>query len=82
MIITEFYKTREDGVNLYRTYSNAGFTIRQEQTGAEYAEAIDVEGSGMTYVETDTPIEDEELTDSEALSIIMGRDSDEPADGE
>lgn len=80
MIITEFYTTREDGVNLYRTYSDAGLYIRQE-TSAEYAEAIDVEGL-HTYTETDRPVEDEELTDSEALSIIMGRDSDEPADGE
>lgn len=80
MIITEFYSTREDGVNLYRTYSDAGLYIRQE-TGAEYAEAIDVEGSGHTYTETDTPIV-EEISDSEALSIIMGRNSDEPADGE
>ena len=81
MIITEFYTTRVDGVNLYRTYSDAGLYIRQEQTGAEYAEAIDVEGSGMTYVETDSPIV-EEISDSEALSIIMGRDGNEPADGE
>jgi hypothetical protein len=80
MIITEFYTTREDGVNLYRTYSDAGLYIRQE-TGAEYAEAVDVEGSEYIYTETDRPIEDD-LTDSEALSIIMGRDSDEPADGD
>ena len=81
MIINEFYTTRPDGVNLYRTYSDAGLYIRQEQTGAEYAEAIDVEGSGMTYVETDSPVV-EEISDSEALSIIMGRDADEPADGD
>lgn len=81
MIITEFYTTRTDGVNLYRTYSDAGMYIRQEQTGTEYAEAIDVEGSGYTYTETDSPIV-EELSDSEALNIIMGRDADEPADGE
>lgn len=80
MIITEFYITREDGVNLYRTYSDAGLYIRQE-TGVEYAEAIDIEGM-HTYTETDTPIEDEEISDSEALNIIMGRDADEPADGE
>ena len=81
MIITEFYTIREDGVNLYRTYSDARFTIRQEQTGAEYTEAIDVEGSGMTYVETNEPIV-EEISNSEALNIIMGRDNNEPANGE
>jgi hypothetical protein len=80
MIITEFYTTREDGVNLYRTYSDAGVYIRQE-TGVEYAEAIDVEGM-HTYTETDRPVEDEEISDSEALSIIMGRDNNEPADGD
>lgn len=80
MIVTEFYREREDGVALYRTYSDAGLYIRQE-TGTEYAEAIDVEGL-HTYTETDRPIEDEEISDSEALSIIMGRDADEPADGE
>lgn len=80
MIITKFFITRWDGVNLYRTYSDAGLYIRQE-TGAEYAEAIDVEGL-HTYTETDRPIEDEDISDSEALSIIMGRDGDEPADGD
>lgn len=79
MIITEHYMTREDGVSLTRTYSGAGYYIRQE-TGQEYAEAIDIEGL-HTYTETDTPIEDE-ITDTEALNIIMGRDADEPADGD
>lgn len=58
MIITEFFTTREDGVNLYRTYSDAGLYIRQE-TGVEYAEAIDVEGM-HTYTETDRPFEEVE----------------------
>lgn len=75
MIITEFYRERGDGVKLYRTYSNAGLMIRQEQTGAEYAEAIDVDGSGYSYIETDTPIEGEELTDSEALDVLLGRNA-------
>lgn len=65
----------DDGVKLFRTYSDAGMYIRQEQTGAVYAEAVDVEDSGMTYAETDTPIEDE-IEDGEALNIIMGRDAD------
>lgn len=45
MIVREFYRTRKDGVSLYRTYSDAGYLIRQTQTGAEYAEAIDVAGT-------------------------------------
>lgn len=29
--------------------------IRQNETGMEYAEAIDVEGAPYTYTETETP---------------------------
>ena len=56
----EFYRTREDGVNLYRTFTNKNVYIRQEQTGEEYpVEAIDVENAPYTYTETDIPIEGE-----------------------
>ena len=58
MIIKIFYKTRDDGVNLYRTYSDQGQTIIQKETGIEYAEAIDVEYAQYTYVESgNTPEE-------------------------
>lgn len=57
MIVREFYKTRKDGVNLYRTYSDSNMYIRQIETGIEYSEAIDVEFANYTYEETDTPIE-------------------------
>lgn len=57
MIIKEFYRTRKDGVNLYRTYSDKEVYILQNETGAEYEEAIDVEGAPYTYSETDKPIE-------------------------
>ena len=77
MIVTEFYRKREDGINLYRTYSDAGMMIQQEQTGAVYVEAVDVENSGYIYVETDIPIEDDELTDTEALNILLGGDINE-----
>ena len=52
MIIKEFFETRNDGVNLYRTYSDQGFMIRQIETGAIYSEAIDIEGAPYTYEET------------------------------
>jgi hypothetical protein len=58
MIVREFYKTREDGVNLYRTYSDEGYYILQTQTGIEYSEAIDVENAPYVYMETDNKIED------------------------
>lgn len=72
MIKTEFYMIREDGVELVRTYSDAGMMIRQDGTGAEYAEAIDPVETGKTYTETDIPIEDEDISAEEALSIITG----------
>ena len=57
MIIREFYLTRKDGVNLYRTYSDEGFYIIQNETGIEYSEAVDVEGAPYTYSESDKLIE-------------------------
>lgn len=40
-----------------RTYSDAGYTVRQDQTGREYAQAIDLETAGYSYTETENPIE-------------------------
>ena len=59
MIVKEFYMTREDGVNLYRTYSDEGFYILQNETSVKYSEAVDVEDAPFTYTETDEPIEKE-----------------------
>lgn len=42
MIKKEYYKTREDGVNLYRTYSDTDHKIVNKKTGAVYGDAIDV----------------------------------------
>lgn len=72
MIIKEFFKTRKDGTNLYRTYSDAGYYILQEQTGLEYAEAVDVENAPYTYVETDKLIEIEEvLSQDETIEVVQ-----------
>ena len=57
MVIREFFKTREDGVNLYRTYSDQGFMVRQVETGILYSEPIDIEDAPYTYEETDELIE-------------------------
>lgn len=86
MIVKEHYKTRTDGVELYRTYSDAGYLIRQAETGAEYDEAIDVDGTPYTYTETDKLVTDnfdietaspeqlrERLLDTEtAAKILLG----------
>ena len=68
MIKTEFFKIRDDGVILVRTYSIENKYIRQVETGTEYTEAVDIgEKVGedykltkYTYEETDKPIEEEE----------------------
>lgn len=70
MIVKEPYKTRADGVQLVRTYSDEGKRIIQNETGAVYDEAIDVEGASFTYSESaeDAP----PLNADEALAIVLG----------
>lgn len=58
MIKNEFYATRKDGVNLYRTYSDEQFLIQKVGTDEIYDEAIDIEGAPYTYIETDEKIEE------------------------
>lgn len=62
MVAKEFYRTREDGVDLFRTYSDKGLQIQKVGTDEIYDEAVDVENSGFEYVETDIPIETEQET--------------------
>ena len=69
MIKREFYKTRKDGVNLYRTYSDEGYRIKQIETSNVYDEAIDVEDAPYTYEETDILIE-EEATEQDYLEAL------------
>ena len=56
MIRTEFFKTRDDCVNLYRTYSDEGRRIIRND-GIEYDDAVDVEDSEYTYTESENFIE-------------------------
>ena len=71
MIVKEFYETRFDGVNLYRTYSDIEHYIRQVETGNVYTEAIDVESASYTYEETEDVIE-KSKTELERLAEEMG----------
>ena len=64
MVIKEFYNTRKDGVNLYRNYSDKNLLIQKVGTNEIYAEAIDVETANFEYIETETPIETEEASES------------------
>lgn len=61
MIKTEFYRTREDGIDLYRTYSDSNKYILQVETGIEYDEAIDVadENGNIRYTYEETEKEKE-----------------------
>ena len=61
MVVKEFYRTREDGVNLYRNYSDEGYYIQKVGTDEVYSEAIDVENAPYVYVETAEKIEDEKF---------------------
>jgi hypothetical protein len=72
MIVKEEFRTRADGVKLFRTYSDEGKYIIQNETGVTYSEAIDVENAPYTYTESVEDIDTEELTAEEALSIILG----------
>lgn len=60
MIVREFYQTRQDGVNLFRTYSDENKYIKKVGTNEEYSEAIDIEGAPYVYEETDKEIEEYE----------------------
>lgn len=77
-IVREYYKTRKDGVSLYRTYSDEQFTIHKIGTEEYYSEAIDVENAPFEYEETTEKIEVEETEQTEieekaqAYDILVG----------
>lgn len=64
MIVKEEYKTRSDGVKLFRIYSDAGKSIIQNETGNVYAEAIDVENAPYTYSEHEENIDGSDPEDT------------------
>ena len=67
MIKTEFFIEREDGIKLYKTYSdNKKMNLLQNETGIIYSEAIDIENSEYTYSEVEKPEEETvELNENE-----------------
>lgn len=69
MIVKNYYKTRADGVKLYRYRSDERRQIEQSGTGYLYDEAIDPECSTYTYAEA---ADGEEIPAEEALKIITG----------
>lgn len=75
MIITTYYSTRLDGVNLYINYSDKNVKI-MNQDGDIYDDAVDVENSPNTYTETNIPITMMESIPSgdEVLSELFGEE--------
>ena len=57
MIKREFYKERNDGVKLYKTYSDENYRIQKVGTNEIYDEAIDVFPIQYNYEETSEKVE-------------------------
>lgn len=62
-----------DGRTFLYTYSDAGFCIRQNETGQIYADALDITPCPYTYTETDIPIDPEQTISEENLYAEAGR---------
>ena len=70
MIAKEFYRTREDGVKLYKTYSDTEHKIRNIKTNAIYSDAIDIsENEDYEEVEDYVELEGPETYDEIAPLI-------------
>ena len=59
MIVKEYFMTRNDGVKLYKSYSDNNKIIHKIGTQEEYSDAIDVEDAPYVYEETDKEIPEE-----------------------
>lgn len=53
MIKQEYYKTRNDGVVLFKTYSDTNKYVKQVETNRVYPVAIDVYPIKYTYIEVE-----------------------------
>lgn len=69
MIITELFRIREDGVNLYKTHSDKNVYI--QRNGDIYEEAIDPEGTNRVYTETDILIPQEQVQQIEQKEEVL-----------
>lgn len=75
MIKKEYYKTREDGVKLYRTYSDSGHKIKRVSDGITYGDAIDV-SENVEYEEVDEYIDTELLYSYEEVLEVVDKSKD------
>ena len=69
MITTEIITI---GTRQFQKTSSDTYMIRQIETGKLYQEAMDIVPCSYTYEEAEELLPEFELTDSEALSIILG----------
>lgn len=76
MIKKESYMTREDGVELYRTFSDTDHKIRNKRTGNVYGDAIDI-SEAEEYEEVDEYIELEGASTYEEVLEINASISEE-----
>lgn len=80
MVISEFYRIREDGVNLYKIYSDNGFEIQHKSTLEIFGDVIDdntncvndfIETENKVPYELDQVLEDDrELTQEEIATML------------
>ena len=63
-----------NGKSFIRTFSDSGYMV--ERDGIRYSEAIDPAEFNRQYIETDEPIEDRDMTETEqkaaAYDILIG----------
>lgn len=76
MIVTEPYGIVA-GMELVRTYSDAGKKIIQDGTGVEYDEAVDPVSVGRTYTESENDLENPGVSEEyvEAAKILLGEEA-------
>ena len=55
---------------LIKHYSDKGLLLLQNETGAKYAEPIDIYPCPYTYTETDEYAEDQNLTGDEFMGMV------------
>lgn len=69
MIKKEFYKEREDGVRLFRTFSDTDHKIRSKHTSEVYADAVDI-AEDEEYEEVEEYIEMEGASTYEEVLAV------------
>lgn len=66
MILTEYLR---DGT-LIKHYSDKGYLLLQNETGAKYADPVDIVPCPYTYTETDELDEDQTITGDEFMTMV------------